>query len=53
MGLDQSFLKEILIKSNYFQLAKSADIFHKDRRNRMTITSHYMKNSDRFFCAEF
>jgi len=45
--------KEKLIKSKYFQLAKSADIFHEDRRNRMTITSHFVKNSDRFIEAEF
>ncbi len=44
-------VKETLIKSNYFKLAKTADIFHEDRCNRMTITSHFMKNSDRFFCA--
>jgi len=42
---------EALIKSNYFMLAKSADIFHEDRSNRMTITTHFMKNSDTFFCA--
>jgi len=44
-------LTEILIKSNYFKLAKTADIFHKVRRNRATITSHFVKNSDSFFCA--
>jgi len=32
-----------LIKSNYFKLAKTADIFHEDRRNRITITSHFVK----------
>jgi len=44
-------IKEILIKSNYFKLAKTADIFHEVRRNRATITSHFVKNSDSFFCA--
>ncbi len=27
-----------MIKPNYFKLAKTADIFHEDRRNRVTIT---------------
>jgi len=38
-----------LIKSNYFKLAKTTDIFHEDRRNRITITSHFVKNSDTLF----
>jgi hypothetical protein len=33
---------------NYFKLVKTADIFHEDRRNSATITTHFMKNSDRF-----
>ena len=44
-------LKEILIKSNYFKLAKTADIFHEDRYKGITIPAHFVKNSDNFFCA--
>jgi len=44
-------VKEALIKSNYFMLAKSTDIFQEDRSNRITITAHFMKNSDTFFYA--
>jgi len=44
------YFKESLIKSNYFKLAKTADIFHEDRHNRITITSHFVKNSSSFFC---
>ena len=42
-------LKENLIKSNYFKLAKIVAIFHEVRRNRITITAHFMKNSASFF----
>ena len=41
-------LKETLIKSNYFKLVKTADIFPEDRRNSATITTHFEENSDRF-----
>jgi hypothetical protein len=41
-------LKEGLIKSNYFKLVKTADIFPEDRRNSATITTHFEENSDRF-----
>jgi len=44
-------LKEILVKSNYFKLAKTADIILQDRHNRITITSHFVNNSDSFFSA--
>ena len=43
--------KETLINFNYFKLAKIADIFLEDRRNRLTITTHFMKNSNNFFSA--
>jgi len=42
-------LKESLIKSNNFTLAKSAAIFPEDRINRITIHAHFMKHSDTFF----
>ena len=44
-------VKENLIKSNYFKLAKTVGIFHEDRRNKVTITSLFVINSDSFFCA--
>jgi len=39
---------ETLIKSNYFKLVKTADIFFEVRRNSATITTHFEENSDRF-----
>jgi len=44
-------LKEALIKSNNFRLTKSTDISPEDRSNRATITAHFVKNSDTFFCT--
>jgi len=44
----RNLVKESLIKSNYFKLVKTADIFPEDRRNSATITTHFEKNSDRF-----
>jgi hypothetical protein len=41
-------IKESLIKSNYFKLVKTADIFPEDRRNSATITTHFEENCDRF-----
>ncbi len=46
------FFKESLIKSNNFELAKTADIFTENRSNRVTITAHFDENSDSFFCAQ-
>jgi len=48
MRQPKGYVKENLIKSNYFKLAKTADIFHEVRRNRVTITFHFVKNSDSF-----
>ncbi len=39
-------IKEYLNKPNYFKHAKSAAIFLEDWRNRITITPHFVKNSD-------
>jgi len=39
---------EALIKSDPFRRVKSAAIFPEDRRNRVTITPHFAKNSDTF-----
>ena len=36
-------LKEALIKSDYFRPVKIARIFHEDRGNRITITTHFVK----------
>jgi hypothetical protein len=49
--MQDSRVKETLIKSNYFKLVKTADIFSEDRRNSATITTHFEENSDRFSSA--
>jgi len=41
-GKNLDAVKEALIKSHYFKLAKTADIFHENRRDRMTITTHFV-----------
>ena len=46
-------MKEHLIKSNYFKLAKAVGIFHEDRRNRITITSHFVKIATLFSALKF
>jgi len=43
----KSLVKEHLIKSNYFSLAITADIFHEDHRNRMAIMTHFEKKTDK------
>ena len=50
-GLNQGFLKKLLIKSNNFMLAKTACNFLEDRRNRVTIATHFAKLTDTFFYA--
>jgi len=42
---------EPLIKYNYFRLVKIAHISPEDRRNRMIITTHFLKNTNGFSCA--
>ena len=42
---------EPMIKYNYFRLVKIARIFPEDRRNRTTITTHFVKDTDYFSCA--
>jgi hypothetical protein len=49
--LNQSFLKEALVKSNYFRLVKIARIFPEDHSNRITITAHFVKDTNNFFYA--
>ena len=41
-------VKETLIKSNNFKLAKSACNFPEDRRNIIIITTHFVKFTDSF-----
>jgi len=47
---ETGLIKETLIKSNNFKLAKSACKFHEDRCNRMTVTTHFAKLTNIFFC---
>ena len=51
MGLIQRSLKEILIKSNYFTLARIALIFHEVHDNRMTILAHFLKDQNNSISA--
>jgi len=42
---------EPMIKYNYFRLVKIVHILPEVRRNRMTITTHFVKNTNDFSCA--
>jgi len=44
-------VKEALIKSNYFILARIVLIFHEVRDNRMTILTHFLKNQNNSISA--
>ncbi len=37
---------EPMIKYNYFRLVNIVHIFPEDRRNRTTITTHFVKNTN-------
>jgi len=50
-GEDKETVKEIQIKSNYFKLAKTADISHENRYKGATIPAHFVKNNNSSFCA--
>ena len=45
--------KEALIKSNYFILVKTVRIFPEDRGNRITITAHFVKNTNTIPAPDF